>query len=445
MKIHIFTLFIVVLLVSTANAAERPAAIFLMINPGSPAVGMGGAFAGSIDDPSLLYYNPGGLGLYNNFGLLVMNQGPPPGLGRALETGFLYIIDKAIDGDGNLKPDAEWLPWLHPDMRYIYGSCIVPTKNIGNFGVQYTYLTTGTTAVIDPDGTFLGEYETYDYAVGVSYGRNLFNRLGLGISGKYIYSYSIPEWVWERMPELGIDYGGTADAFAFDCGTLFRIWGCGAGLAVQNIGTEMNYTEDTADGRRLPRQLRWGVAVDLLAPLDTLFGLQKYEILDIPITKIITVKFNLDRSYDLDDFDDVREFSGWQYTLFDFFTFRHGSLDFRGRVSGFGFKLRNLELDIAEYEDNNFHVQLLLHANPPPPEIQANERLNRNFTIACAVLAPGGGQFYKGEGIKGSLFFVPSLYLGHQYFKLESGSKKTWALIGIGALYAISAAEALLN
>ncbi len=461
MKKYTYILSIISLLTSAATAAERPSATFLLISPGARQVGMGSAFTGLCDDASLLYYNPGGLGLYDKFELIVMNQGLPPGPGRVIETGLLSITDEAVGsraiyGSGDLKPEPNWLPGLHPDMQYIYGACIFPVKNLGNFGIHYTYITTGMTSVIDPEGNYVGEYETYDYAVGVSYGRSLFNnRLGIGLSGKYVYSYLVPDWVWESMPELGIDRGGTGSAVALDIGALLRMWGFGIGTALQNFGTRMKYTEDTEDsGHRLPTRFRWGIAFEPVVLLDSILSQSEHAIPSI--SRYFDLKIARDVSYDKDDFDDSWESLGLELTFLNIFSWRYGTFDDdeggrSGDTWGIGFNLHSVAIDIAddhevyEFATNNWRVQIRLRALTPPERLQVNETLNKSLTIACAALAPGGGQFYKGEGIKGALFFVPSLYLGREYYRHESGSKKTWSLIGIGALYALSAAEALLN
>jgi hypothetical protein len=458
MKAKLFVVLIVFACFGQTFAAERPGAVFLIISPGARQVAMGSAFTGLCDDASLLYYNPGGLGLYNTFEFTIMNQGPPPGLGRVIETGLLDIMDEVLAsrvlyGSGYLNPDINWLPGLHPDMQYIYGTCIVPMKNLGNLGVHYTYLTTGPTSVIDPEGNYVGEYETYDYAVGISYGRSfLNNRLGFGLSGKYIYSYLVPDWVWESMPELGIDAGGTGSAVAVDAGAIFRMWGVGIGVALQNLGTRMGYTEGDSD--RLPTRFRWGIAFEPIIFVDRILSQSEHAFPSI--SRYFDAKIARDVSYDKDDFNDSWESFGIELTVFDIFSWRYGTFDDddgarHGNTWGIGFNLRNVAIDIAddseiyEFATNNWRVQISLRAQPPPERFQFNETLNKSLTIACATLAPGGGQFYKGEGIKGALFFIPSLYLGREYYRHESGSRKTLSLVGIGALYALSAAEALLN
>ncbi len=439
--------------------AERPGAVFLMISPGARAVSMGSAFTGLCDDPSLLWYNPGGLGLYDRFGLLVMNQGFPPGIARFIEERYLFMSFSVADPftvrtDDHLSPEPAWLPGLHSEMQYIYSACIFPIRDVGNFGIHYTYLTTGTSEVRNAQGEYIGEYESYDLAAGLSYGARLWNRLGVGISAKYIYSYLVPDWVWRELPELGIDRGGTAQSFALDLGVLYRIWGIGAGVSMQNIGRDIHYTE-TGSKDRLPTRIRWGVSYDPVVALDSILSTAEHKP-PLGISSFFDFTIAYDMSYDFVDLDDSWESFGFEATFFSIFSYRYGRFQDdmggrRGKTWGFGFNLRNIEIDIAEDSDiydfrsENWRVQMTVHAIEPPAKLKTNDELHKILTVSSAALAPGGGQFYKGEGIKGALFFVPSLYLGHHYYKTESNGAKTWALVGLAVLYVSSAIEALLD
>ena len=381
MRIIAFVALTVFVFLEQTYAAERPGATFLIISPGARQVGMGSASTGLCDDASLLYYNPGGLGLYNKFELIVMNQGLPPGLGRVIETGLLNVTDEIVGREApfasDLQPEPDWLPGLRPDMQYIYGTCIVPMENIGNFGIHYTYVTAGITTIINNEGTYLGEYETYDYAIGFSYGRDfLENRLGLGFSSKYIYSQLVPEWVVEAMPELGIDRTGTGTAVAVDIGTLFRTWGLGIGVTLQNFGTRMEYSDGNSD--RLPTRFRWGIALEPIALWDAVASQSEHGM--PPIGRYFGLKIARDVSYDKDDFDDSWESLGLELTFLNIFSWRYGTFDDDGGRSGdtwgIGFNLHSVAIDIADdseiygFVTDNWRVQIRLRALPPPERLQ---------------------------------------------------------------------------
>ena len=244
---------ILVLLVGTfVFGAQRPGAVFLLIWPGARATALGGAFAAVAEDATACYYNQAGLAF--------------------------------IDQTMVTLQHANWLPGLHPDMYYEFAGVVRPF-GIGTFGLSVIYLTTGKTSVINNDGTYLGEYTTFDIAVGLNYGVLLQPNVGLGVGWKFIYSYLVPDWVWERMPELGIDQGGTGITYGFDVGVLYKPWSfLTVGSALQNIGPNISYTE-SGSSDPLPYTLRLGVRVE---PVRTsVFGVT----LTADVTKILVGMF----------------------------------------------------------------------------------------------------------------------------------------------------------
>lgn len=198
------TVLLLTFLFSTQVFAQG--AVFLLIYPGARAVGMGGGFTAVADNASATYYNPAGLGFQKEVDIYLCH--------------------------------TRWLPGLWSGMRYIFGSAVAPLK-WATPGFSCVYLTTGETDVIDENGNFLGRYRTYDMAPAVSIGKMVLPFLAVGGSLKYIYSFLVPEWVWEVMPELGIETGGTAKSVALDLSTLFSFFTFGKtgfGLVTQNIG-----------------------------------------------------------------------------------------------------------------------------------------------------------------------------------------------------------------
>jgi hypothetical protein len=175
------------------------AASFLGIHAGPRAVAMGGAFSAMGDDASSLYYNPGGFSRLPRSQVLVSTTR------WVLGTRFHWI------GIG-LKLDA--------------------ADAIGISFVQLDYGEEEVTTVLVPEGT--GEkWGAGDFAVGLSYGRNLTDRFSIGGTAKYIQ-----QTVWHE----------TASAFAFDVGLLFQtpFRGMRLGMSICNFGADMRF-----DGRDL--------------------------------------------------------------------------------------------------------------------------------------------------------------------------------------------------
>lgn len=214
------------LISSLLSGAKRPGAVFLMIWPGARPTSFSGAFTAIADDPTACYYNQAGLGFIEHTMVTLQH--------------------------------ANWLPGLHPDMYYEFAGVTKPFK-FGTLGFDIIYLTTGETEVRDEQGRYLGEYITFDIAIGLNYGFKLNPKLSMGMGWKFIYSFLVPSWVFEKMPGLGIDQGGTGVTYAFDLGVLYKPFKIlSLGGALQNIGPNISYTE-SGSSDPLPYTLRTGM------------------------------------------------------------------------------------------------------------------------------------------------------------------------------------------
>jgi len=248
-----------VLIFSTASQAG---AIFLMIYPGSRAVGLGNAYTAISDDALATYYNPAGLGLQEKKDIVLMH--------------------------------VEWLPGLNPGMYYEFAGVTVPTK-YGVFGGSLIYLTTGeTSATRDNDPT--ATWNTFDLAVTLSYAYKLKSNFSLGASGKFIYSFLAPDWV---VQDFSIGSGGQGQSVALDLGLIYSpVKTTTLGLSLSNIGPGIQYiSEGSIDD--LPCALRLGIKQMILEN-----KLNKI-IFTTDITKVFA-GINLDS---LNDSDFVFEFS----------------------------------------------------------------------------------------------------------------------------------------
>ncbi len=153
---------------------------------------------------------------------------------------------------------VNWLPELADDLWYGFMS-FVHDFSWGTTGVSLTGISYGTfqrTGEMGPE--VLGDFESFDIALGLSYGTSLTNKLKGGVTAKIIYS---------RLADIGAgeERGtGSATGFAIDMGLLQQVNDrLRLGLAITNIGPKMTYI-DAAQADDLPRNLAFGFAYELM-------------------------------------------------------------------------------------------------------------------------------------------------------------------------------------
>lgn len=224
-----------VLAESDVSKVGITAAPFLEIGMGARALGMGGAFVGTADDVSALYWNPAGIA-------------------RSSTMQFMFMHSK----------------WI-ADINVNWAAMSVPMGAFGSLGLSLTALDYGDMQVrtIDqPDGT--GEiFNASDLAVCASYSRALLDRFLIGGNVKYIR-----QSIWHE----------TASGMALDFGTLFitGLKGLRIGASLTNFGTDMRMEGKdvlvfhdidpyiTGNNERVPANLqteKWSL------PLNFQFGL----------------------------------------------------------------------------------------------------------------------------------------------------------------------------
>ena len=299
------------------SGASRPGAVFLMIWPGARSTAMAGAFSAISDDATACYYNQGGLGF--------------------------------IDGMIASLQHSNWLKGLHPDMYYEYAGFTKALKS-GTLGFDVIYLTTGKTEVRDFDGKYLGEYTTFDIAIGANYGFKINNNLGLGAGWKFIYSYLVAPWVWLRIPDLGIRSGGIGIAYAFDFGALYKPTSFLAlSTTLQNLGPGISYTDSGRDDP-LPITLRLGFRVQPISSRIVKINLTG------EITKVLVGMFaDPDQTFTEKlgyEFDEAWKGIGLELDYFNFIILRGGYFYDKegariGLTYGGGVRAGNFYLDVG--------------------------------------------------------------------------------------------------
>lgn len=178
------------------------AATFLRIPVGVRGTAMGSAFVAIADDPSAMFWNPGGVARIEHVSLFVDHS-----------------------------------PWL-PGLSFNYFGLVLPLQRFGTVGVNVTAMTTEEmerTTIDQPMGT--GEtFSAGSVAIGVVYARNLTDRFSIGANFKFINESIL---------------NSSASGFAIDIGTLYDtpFPGIKLGVSISNFGTDMRIDGDDLNVR----------------------------------------------------------------------------------------------------------------------------------------------------------------------------------------------------
>lgn len=243
---------VILLIMATAESYSQEvkkvgtaAAAFLKIPVGARGASMGGAFVSLADDPSSLYWNPGGLSRNEKHALIVDHS-----------------------------------PWL-PGLSYNFFGVVIPMQSFGTAGISITALTTAEMDVTTPANP-MGTGEKFDassIAVGFSYGRSLTDRFSIGSTFKYIS---------ERI------FNSKATGLAFDIGTIYDtpLSGLRLGVSVSNFGSKMRM-----DGEDL--NVRVDIAPDQLGNNQSVVGRLKSDRFDLPLIMRLGLSYDAWRSENL--------------------------------------------------------------------------------------------------------------------------------------------------
>jgi hypothetical protein len=216
-------------LLSAGAEAAHPGAVFLMIFPDARTTALGGCGTALTDLDANTYYNPASIAF-----------------GPRVAATWTHV---------------NWLPGLYPGMSYEHVGAAYRLDERLSLATNVIYLTTGETDVVNEHGELLGRYSTWDFAGGVSGAYRILPYLSAGMTLKGIYSLLVPDWVWDSMPELGIDAGGHASSFAVDGGVQYMpLDFLSIGLACNNVGPDIRYTR-SGESDPLPAILRFGFAL----------------------------------------------------------------------------------------------------------------------------------------------------------------------------------------
>ncbi|MEJ2542728.1 MAG: type IX secretion system outer membrane channel protein PorV [Calditrichaceae bacterium] len=230
-----------ILAVNTLFAQGEAAVPFLLITPGARNGGLGEAGVALVNDANAIYWNPAGLAFqYEN-----------------PETDYRNEITLM---------HSKWLPQFNfDDLYYDYLAGRFYVGDLGMLGGSITFLNLGKNVWTDETGEELGTFDSFEYAVTLSYATKLASNTGIGINLKLIQSN-----LTDFEVKVGTETGdGQATAFAVDLGMLwtpdyeFLDNKLNVGFNLANFGPRITYIDaDQADP--LPTNLRAGLSYHLM-------------------------------------------------------------------------------------------------------------------------------------------------------------------------------------
>jgi hypothetical protein len=223
MKLKTVLLVMVMLLSACSGvmAVGEATAPSLIISPSARAWGLGQSYVAVADDATAMYWNPGGLGF--------------------------------LDGTHFSLTHSQLIPMLANDVYFESVNMTHSIPDIGTVGLSVIYLTYGTWTATGPGGEELGEFSSYEFAVGGYYGFSLNqdNAIGVGLKVSRVY----------LAPATQFSAEGAGWSFAADFGILGRLGKrFSYGVALQNLGPDMSFVSKD-ESAPLPRTLRGGVSV----------------------------------------------------------------------------------------------------------------------------------------------------------------------------------------
>lgn len=211
----------------------------LLIPVGIRGIALGGSNVASIDGIESMFWNPAGLAVNN-------------GKTTAVFSRMSYIAD----------------------MDLSYGALMTNVGGVGTFGFSLKSIDVGdifVTTEDNPDGT--GEIESPSFFIlGVSYGRNLSDRVSVGVNTKVISESFANVGATGFAVDIGVQYNG-----------LGGVEGLTLGVVMKNFGTPMSYS-----GSGLLRR----ADADGLSRPSSLFGVQT-QTDELPSTLEIGTSYSL--------------------------------------------------------------------------------------------------------------------------------------------------------
>ena len=285
----------IVLLFAAATAVlavGEATAPSLIISPSARAWGLGQSYVAVADDATAIYWNPGGLGF--------------------------------LEGTQFSLTHSQLIPMLADDVYFETVNITHHVPDIGTVGLNVIYLTYGKWTATGTGGEVLGEFSSYEFAIGGYYGFSLNDATAIGVGLKVSRVY--------LAPATALTAEGAGWSFAADFGVLGRLGKRFTyGVALQNLGPDMSFVSKD-ESAPLPRTVRAGIGITPFEETESYSFLVSLE-----FTKAL---IGLDDIFTRGEFSEVNRDAtingGVEATVANFVAGRLGYIfDHDGKIEGF--------------------------------------------------------------------------------------------------------------
>lgn len=207
---------------------------FLQIEPDSRGAGMGNTGVALADNAAALFWNPAGLAFQRD------NQ--------ASITHSNWLANFGVN-----------------DLFYDYVVVKQYVEGIGTLGGHITYLNLGEQAQTGESSEIISRFNSYELALGFSYGTEVNRNLALGTSLRLIYSSlasgtSVSQQKVNPGSSVGVDLAMLYRSNPFPIGASDAI--ASFGINLSNLGPGIQYS-DNAQKDPIPTILRFGPAINI--------------------------------------------------------------------------------------------------------------------------------------------------------------------------------------
>ncbi|MBS3741936.1 MAG: PorV/PorQ family protein [Candidatus Cloacimonetes bacterium] len=344
-KISIIVLLISFLILAAVplHAISEATCIFLLIEPGSRAGGMGHSYVSVANDAFTSWWNPGGLAHINGSDLGLMH--------------------------------SKWFGDIFDDIYYEYLGYTQQFEGIGTLGFNITYMTYGEQTATDEQGEEIKKFTSDEIALGLAFGSDVGHGWTLGTNAKVVISRLAP-----LIPGTFMDSEGIGYAWVMDIGALKRdliVPDFSFGVNLQNFGPKMSYQNSTQK-QPMPTNLKLGFSYKifnsqynkLIASVD--FNKMLVDS-DPDVSWIQGIFTSFGEGSSNEQLKSVIQNYGVEYTYYDLISLRAGYVnDIEGHIQGMSFGA-GLQYEFSEGKELAFDFAI-----QPAGELTDN---NKTFSL----------------------------------------------------------------